>query len=326
MTTSIKNKIKTLIKYNIFYNISSHYTVKQIDVFRIAVSSFALLSIISLLMDYKLLFAPNSLINWEVSNASSFWFEVHPAKIAQWLSIEPNTVGISLILLYIAGLLFLLVGIWTRFAAILTLCCFVSLTTVISTYGYGVDVYQTVALFLLCLFPTGYTLSIMPKKEYKDLAEIRKISIRVLQLYLSLTYLSAGVEKGLMANWWNGKFIFFLVNDPTVVTWKIVPIDYPSYFYAILGIMVVFIESLYVFLVWIPKLRSILLLSIVFMHLFIGFVMGLHFFGLLLIILNIVCWYPAFIHDFKKIRKNDTKICVHDAYPHFDSLLINSEN
>lgn len=317
---------KEVLQKNILYNLSLNYHKKQIDVFRIAIASFAIISLVTLLLDYHLFFAPDGFINWEVTNASSFWFELHPAKISEFLGADPDYVIASIIIIYLIGLLLLLMGIWTRGAAIISLMCFTGLSNVLSPYGYGVDVYQTVCLFFLCLFPTGYYLSIMPKKDYAELPTIQQISVRVLQIYLCLTYISAGIEKALMSNWWNGKFIFYLVNDPTVMSRPIIPTNWHFMVYAALGIIVVVIESFYFLLAWIPLLRSVLLIMIVGMHIFIAFSMGLFFFGWLLTTLNIVAWYPALIYDFKKLRKNDTKICSYDAHHTPDNLIIHHQS
>lgn len=314
---------RDILNKNILYNLPLNYTSNQVEIFRIAVAGFAILSLVTLLLDYHLFFAPDGLINWEVTNASSFWFEIHPAKIADFLHIQPDNIVISIILLYLFSLILLLLGVWTRAAAIASLLGFVCLSNVLSPYGYGIDVYLTVCLFLLCMFPIGYELSILPKKAYPELATIQQISVRVIQLYLCLTYASAGIEKALMPNWWNGKFIFYLVNDPTIISTSIIPTDLHYMVYAILGINVVLIESLYMILMWLPRVRSILMLMIIGMHIFIATCMGLFFFGLLLCILNIVCWYPALIYDFKKLRKNGKEICPLDAHHSIDNLVIN---
>jgi hypothetical protein len=103
-----------------------------------------------------------------------------------------------------------------------------------------------------------------------------------------------------MGNWWNGKFIFYLLTDPTIITYSLVSTHLPSFVYAFLGISVVVIESFYVVLVWVPLVRTVLLFFILMMHLFIAVSMGLTAFGILLISLNLVCWYPVLHKDILK--------------------------
>ncbi|WP_199140658.1 hypothetical protein [Pedobacter sp. ASV12] len=300
-------KIKSVLKDNVFYNISYCYNTNQLEVFRILVALFAIISMFTLVLDYDVFFAPNGIVNWEVSNANALWFEGHPQKIADLLSVSPQAVMITILTVYFLALTTLLLGIWTRLSAIVCLITFTLITNVMSSFAFGVDIYQSVCFFFLTLFPTGYGLSLIKKENYPKLNELKQICIRVLQLYLIVTYISAGFEKALMPNWWNGRFIYFLSNDPTIMTTSFFPKDQSIIFYAFFGIMVVFIESLYFMLVWFKKTRLYIVLVIIAMHLFIAIFMDLLFFGVLLIILNVVCWYPVIFEDLK-IKENDKSI------------------
>ncbi|TKC05563.1 hypothetical protein FA048_17725 [Pedobacter polaris] len=300
-------KIKSVLKDNVFYNITYCYSANQLEVFRILVAAFAIISMFTLVLDYDVFFAPNGIVNWEVSNANALWFECHPQKIADFLNVPPQYVMITILTLYFLSLITLLLGVWTRLSAIVCLITFTLITNVMSSFAFGVDIYQSVCFFFLTIFPTGYSLSLIKKDSYHSLSEIKQICVRVLQLYLIITYMSAGFEKAFMLNWWNGRFIYFLSNDPTIMTTNFFPKDQSILFYAFFGIMVVFMESLYFILVWFKKTRLYIIVIIISMHLFIGLFMDLLFFGVLLIILNIVCWYPAIFVDFK-IKEHDKSI------------------
>lgn len=293
----LKDTARLVWRHNIFYKADTNYAPAQIDVFRVVMVLYSLFSFITLLLDYPVLLAPDGLINWEVTNASSFWFELHPAKIAHLLGLSGQAVMLGLIYLYLGSLLLLLLGCWPKITAGMVLLLFVTFSNALAPYGYGVDVYHTVNLFFLFLFPTGYFLAVKPKRQSFHTKRLRELSMRALQIYIGLTYLNAGVEKAFMPNWWNGKFIYYLINDPTAITHNIIPLNLPIPVYAALGISVVVMESLYLFLVWIPVLRTMMVLSIILMHLFIAYSMGLTAFGILLILLNIVCWYPAIYKD-----------------------------
>jgi hypothetical protein len=88
----------------------------------------------------------------------------------------------------------------------------------------------------------------------------------------------------------------------------LVPNNLPVPVYATLGITVVLVESLYIFLVWIPVVRTVMIAAIILMHLFIAYSMGLTSFGVLLILLNLICWYPAIYRDFLKIFRHGKKV------------------
>jgi hypothetical protein len=213
----VKDTLRKVARQHFFYNSDVNYAAEQLEVFRIGIALFSLVSFITLLLDYHIFFAPDGLINWEVTNANSFWFELHPEKIAALTGLGRETTILTIIYLYLTSLILLLLGIWPRVSAIVALILFVTLSNTLSPYGYGVDVYHTVNLFLLCIFPTGYLLSVRTKASALNTKAIREMSVRVLQLYIGLTYLNAGVEKAFMPNWWNGKFIYYLINDPTMM-------------------------------------------------------------------------------------------------------------
>lgn len=297
-------QIKIFLKDNVFYNITYCYSTNQLEVFRILVSLFAIISMVTLVLDYDVFFAPNGIVNWEVSNANALWFECHPQKIADFLNLPAQSIMITILTLYFLGLMGLLIGVLPRLSAIICLLTFTLITNVMSSFAFGVDIYQSVCLFFLTLFPTGYSLSLVKKNIYPQLNAVKQICVRMLQLYLIITYISAGFEKALMLNWWNGRFIYFLSNDPTIMTTNFFPKDQYILFYAFFGIIVVLIESLYFVFVWFKKTRLFVVMIIISMHLFIALFLDLLFFGLLLIILNVVCWYPAIFADLK-LKKND---------------------
>jgi hypothetical protein len=191
----MKANLTNAIKQHLFYNCHLNFKQQQVDVLRIVIASYSLFSIILLLLDYPVFLASDGLINWEVTNANSYWFELHPEKLATLLHISKSTIVAIILFLYLGSLLFLLIGIWVRVSAVFALLMFVALGNTLSPYGYGVDVYHTVTLFFLCVFPTGYFFTFQHKKKYSSLATIQALSIRVFQIYLCLTYLNAGVEK-----------------------------------------------------------------------------------------------------------------------------------
>ena len=294
--------MKILIKENVFYKLEYNQSLGQLDVFRIGVALFSLISMLVLLIDYPLVLAPNGLMNWEVTNANCFWFEPHPYKISKLFNLSDSVVIVTCIGAYLAALIGLIIGVWVRLCAIFALILFVTLTNVMAPYCFGVDVYQTVCLFYLCISPIGYHYALSPKKISDKIIKLQQIAMRGIQFYLIITYLSAGVEKGLMSSWWNGEFIYFVLSDPTILTTHAIPTNWHYLVYAFLGSSVVILESTYFLCVWIPYIRTISIVSIIVMHIFIGIYMELLSFGILLTLLNIVCWYPVLIEDFKKIR------------------------
>ena len=155
---------------------------------------------------------------------------------------------------------------------------------------------------MLCIFPSGYFLSLKPKKSNDTLINQQQIGIRGIQIYLAVTYLSAGLGKAKMASWLNGEFLFLSLSDPNYQLFQF-PTDFHYAFYMLMGIFVIITEMFYFLLILIPYVRTILLVSIVSMHLFIALFMGLIPFGVLLALVNIIVWYPLIVKDFENLRK-----------------------
>jgi len=276
---------------------------EQLDVFRIGIALYSILSFCILLLDFKDILHPNGIINWEVSNANLFWFELHWKKIANFLGIEEVKILLIASVLYLTSLISLLIGKFSKIAAISSFLCYYTFSNVMSIFGYGADIYQNVALFLICFFPIGYYYSIDKKKLTTKIKDISLICIRSLQVYLIITYFASGIEKLVLRSWWNGSYLYSVMNDPTMYSLTGLTKYFNSYLLTIIGVIVIISEAFYGILIWIPSVRIILFFSIVGMHLFIGFFLSMPMFALIMIILNIVCWYPALFKDFQKLKK-----------------------
>jgi len=298
MLLKLQNRI---IRDNIFYRCQNYDASWQIDLLRVASAMFGVITFLQLLIDFDIFFSPDCLINWEVTNASSLWFELHPAKISALLRLDFQTVLLGSIIFYFITLFNLLLGILPRFNAFLSLLLFIMFGNLTSPYGYGVDVYLTLSLFFLSLFPSGYHLTLIKRTFSSEVKQVQCICLRTFQIYLALTYLNAGFEKALMEDWWNGKFIFYLINDPTLMVNPIVPTNLPIWLYSLIGLLVVFLETFYIVFVWVPYFRTALMIGIILMHGFIAFSMGLVAFGALLLILNTIAWYPTILADIKTL-------------------------
>ena len=113
------------------------------------------------------------------------------------------------------------------------------------------------------------------------------LSLRLIQLHLVLIYGCAGLSKLMGPEWWNGTALEMLILTPEFrrfnMTWLLA---YP----AILSLgthLGVLLEISYPVLVWIPKLRPLLLACVIAMHLSIDLILGLTEFGLAMIAANL---------------------------------------
>lgn len=302
MSVKLKTKLLFLLRHNIFVFIEYGQSKKQFEYFRIVISLFSLFNFVLFLVDYKTFLLPDGIINWEVTNANSFWFELHLLKISNLLNVDSRVILYTISVIYIVALSLLALGIFTRLSSIIAFSIFLIFSIQLYPFLYGVDLYQSVFLLILCTFPSGYSVSLKPKIADTKIHDRQKIGIRGIQLYLALTYFSAGFGKIKMDSWFNGKFFFLSLTDPNYQLISF-PKNLPYYFYVFFGILVVICELTYFILILVPYIRTLLLFVLITMHLFIALFMGLVPFGLLLILINIVSWYPLILKDAKSIFK-----------------------
>ena len=287
------------------------YSKNQLEFFRIGIAAFSILSLIFLLLDYSAILHPDGIINWELSSANSYLFEFHLKTISDISGIKPNIILNTSIIIYFITLIFLLIGIYTKYSSILSFIFYVVINNITSSFCYGVDIYQGVSLFLMCIFPIGYSISFKKKQVTSNIEDIKKICIRVLQIYLIITYTSAGWEKIVQKNWWNGSFMYMVISDSTLSTISNYANVFGVKFYKFISHSILVFESFYFIAIWIPYLRVMWFTGIIIIHLYIILFLSMPFFGLIMIILNFVCWYPHVFHDVNcLIKKNEKNIHI----------------
>jgi hypothetical protein len=190
----------------------------------------------------------------------------------------------------------LLIGLFSREAAIATL--FLHLCAVKSTSGltYGVDNFTSIGLFYVMIAPLPDRWaadSWLRNRSRKD-NHLQGFHRRILQLHLCLIYFFSGITKCAGAGWWNGTSIwnalirppFNLLSPETLIAWK--------HLFPILSISVCLLETAYPFFIWLRKTRVLWLVAVMTMHLAIGLAMGLYLFALVMITLNIAAFGAEF--------------------------------
>lgn len=208
-------------------------------------------------------------------------------------------------LLCSAGLL--LIGLFTREAALAAL--FFHMCAVKSSSGltYGVDNFTSIGLFYIMIAPlpdrwaADRWLRSVPAKHLQWQGFHR----RILQLHLCLIYFFGGITKCAGTGWWDGTSIWYaLIRPPfnllppeTLIGWKSL--------FPILSISVCFLETGYPVLIWVRKPRAFWLLAIIAMHLTIGLAMGLYLFAFTMITLNLAAFGPQF--TFSGIRRSPAR-------------------
>jgi len=269
-------------------------------VLRIGLGLLVTLYALFLRSDWHYLFASSGkgLVGREVGEAiTSFESPLIPKfgwliAVGRSLNISEETVlTVAWVGLLSAGCL-LLLGLLSRPAAIVA--WFVHLCAAESggLLAYGADNFMTTALFYLMLspLPDRYSFDHWVAKTKPKKTQALGFWRRVLQVHLCFVYFIGGLTKFLGSGWWDGSNLwrslirppFNLVSPESLVHFK--------YVLPLLGISICLLEVSYPVFIWLKKTRSIWLGCVLAMHAAIGLMMGLYFFGLVMIVMNLAAF------------------------------------
>jgi len=269
-------------------------------VFRIGLGLQVTLYAVFLRSDWHYLFASSGkgLIGREIGEAiSSFDSPLIPKfdwliAVGRMLNISEEAVlTIAWVSLLSAGCL-LLLGLFSRPAAVVA--WFVHLCAAESggLLAYGADAFTTTALFYLMLspLPDRYSFDQWVTKSEPKNPHALGFWHRVLQVHLCFVYFIGGLAKCLGNGWWDGSNLWrALIRTP----FNLVPPDVLIRFkhaLPVLGISICLLEVSYPVFIWMKKTRGIWLVCILAMHAAIGLLMGLYFFALIMIVMNLAAF------------------------------------
>jgi hypothetical protein len=192
---------------------------------------------------------------------------------------------------------FLLLGLFTRPAAIATWVLHLATIKSADLLSYGMDNLTTIGLFYLMLSPLPDHLSLdwqwrNSRPKHRDLLGFWR---RVLQTHMCLIYFFSGIAKCVGLGWWNGSNLwraltrppFDLISAETLVRFKqVLPIA---------GVAVWLLEIGYPFFIWHRRLRRPWLIAILLMHAGVGITMGMYLFASIMIVLNLAAFGPGIL-------------------------------
>jgi hypothetical protein len=273
--------------------------------FRIYGSLIFLFHFLSLIPDFHTFWGPNAIVNPDIIDANiddliPTIFDIHQL-INKHLSISFQTLATTLAIFYCLALFFLALGLWTRLSAAAALLTHLILVQSINIFVYGVDYITTICLFYLLIFPVGkiFSLDVFFKKVLlPDVFEIR-FFLKLFQIHWCLAYFFSGLSKALGPTWWNGEAIWKALISYNQTGFFVAELWAPkSFLMAFIGITTIFLELLFPIGMIIKVLRKPWIIAIVLMHIFIGFLLGLYFFSMVMILINLVgFWFPYFPKD-----------------------------
>jgi hypothetical protein len=223
---------------------------------------------------------------------------------------EQAVLSVAWACLVCMGLL-LLLGLFSRPAAIIAWFLHLCAAESGGLFAYGADNFMTMGLIYLMLSPLPDRYSLDHRLLKVDLKGPQLLGFwrRVLQVHMCFVYFIGGLAKCLGSGWWNGSNLwrsltrppFDLISPEILVRFK--------YALPILGISICLIELGYPFFIWIKRTRLVWLACILAMHMAIGLAMGMYLFALVMIVLNIA----AFGIGVTKWRSGSAKVMAASA-------------
>jgi Vitamin K-dependent gamma-carboxylase len=204
---------------------------------------------------------------------------------------EETVLSVTWICLLSAGCL-LLLGLLCRPAAIVA--WFVHLCAAESggLLAYGADSFMTTALFYLMLspLPDRYSFDHWVIETKPKNPQLLGFWRRVLQVHLCFVYFIGGLAKCLGNGWWDGSNLWrSLIRPPFTLVPPDILVRF-KYALPVFGISICLLEVSYPIFIWMRKTRRVWLVCILAMHAAIGLLMGLYFFALVMIVMNLAAF------------------------------------
>ena len=289
------SRLRTLV--NFFF---TPQTDKWLGVLRVGVGLQVIVYALFLTSDWHFLFASTGkgLVSRNLGEAITS-FDSPFIPTLGWLVAlgdhahvgEDAVLSIAWACLLCMGVL-LLIGLFSRPAAIIAWFLHLCAAESGGLFAYGVDNFMTTALFYLMLSPLPDRYSLdhwLLRTRLKD-SLLLGFWRRVLQVHMCFIYFIGGLAKCLGSGWWDGSNLwlsltrppFNLISPDLLVRFK--------YALPILGIAICLIEVGYPIFIWIRKTRLFWLVCIMAMHVGIGLAMGMYQFALVMIVLNLAAF------------------------------------
>lgn len=296
----------TLDKIDAFF--TTPQSPAPLGLFRILIAGFALIQAFTWYPDWQAFFGRDAWIQWEISQALSQPWNPHLGKIYELLAplgISEEGLVQGFFWIYVLCTTGLLIGWFTRLWAILTWLCHYAIMSTIPTFVYGVDIFLQIALFYIMVMPVAkaFSLDVRLGRVSREPSWGVTMSIRVLQIHICLAYLSAGYEKMLAAEWWDGNVLWRSLVQPDFRQFDLTWIASHPWIAKALSWFTMIIETGYCVGMWIPRVRIFWLAGIISLHIGIGLFLGLYFFGLIMILLSVSAFGYAAYQDWQAWRQ-----------------------
>jgi hypothetical protein len=218
------------------------------------------------------------------------------APHAGWLVDRLSPLGVSeasclyaLCGLYVASLVGLGLGLFTRIAAVLAWFLHWTLISTGGATSYGADSYAHIFLFYLVWIPAGdaWSLDVLRGRASAAPTAMARLGLRVVELHLCVSYLASGIQKAAGIQWWNGELLWRALSLPVYRQYDLSWLASYPWLCRIAGWGALSTELGYCVFIWPERTRRLWIAAVVAMHLGIAVFLGLGVFGCIMCVLTL---------------------------------------
>ena len=280
-----------------------------VSCFRFCFCSILLVMYLIRFFDIRVFFYDSGLL----SSASAKALHQMYANKAFGFVLSSDTLLYLCYILFIIVLFLMVLGVANRLIAILAFVLHLVFLQRNPSITFGADIIATFWLFYLMLSNSNKQIKwihyFLNKRKSLMSERIEKgdwlntISIRFIQIQLCVIYMFSGMEKLRGQSWWDGTAIWEALSfyDFTFFNFSFL-LSAPMLAAALTTFTVLF-EIYFPILVWVPRLRKIMLLAGFFLHLGIALSLNIYFFSFIMLSSYILFISPETLRRIlKKLR------------------------
>jgi hypothetical protein len=260
--------------------------------FRVGLALHALLQLIVIRGTLLDVYGQYGYVQWAITRANLYPGLPHLGDVVMRLErfgLSADQAVYALMGVYVLALCGLLLGVASRAMALAAWCLHYLWIHAGGGMVYGMDVFTHIALFYCILMPCGEAVSIRSLRRGTPAppSTAAGVTRRMLQLHLCVVYLSAGMEKAMGVQWWNGEAMWRSLTMPTFSRFDLHWLAWVPWIAMLAGWFTMVVEIGYLAAIWSRRTRLLWFSMAIGMHLMIGLLMGMWLFGLIMVLLNL---------------------------------------
>lgn len=266
---------------------------------RILMPLLAIIGILAVKDDLLSIYGEQGIVARDINEAfaSDYLPKMSMLKRLFPASMSDDTFTYTIIGVYITSLIMVMLGVFTRFSALVAWLLCLTLNSSTTQLNYGFYYLMNAMLFYCFALPVGkvHSLDNILFRTKEQPATIPVLYLRVIQFHICLVYFFAGIAKDIGTDWWDGNAALVSLNRPPFdkagMWWLINQPAMASF----ICYMTLFLETSYIFLIWIKKTRPLFLLGILGLHAGIFLLMDLQLFATIMIFYNLVTFGSSYL-------------------------------